>query len=265
MKNMPIKPYVQTNFNGWKLIRRTLGLVDELEFFSDRCAFCDICTLICPQEALSFSHDGEGFRKQLVIDQQKCVWCGYCIAFCPFHALDLRNNEKRVIPIVETGVFHRLIQSGQVKVKIEDAVGRCPGCQICVAQCPQQALELRFVENIPRLYVDYSKCAGCGSCEVNCPMGIIESKPVFEGFLEINMKHAQNFRQQLSKICPLDCFILDDNGKLQYFDHSCILCGACIHIPRTPEDMIVVHRTKMRLQAGYSENVTEAIKKTFLK
>ncbi|MFX1513273.1 MAG: hypothetical protein ACFFCQ_11860 [Promethearchaeota archaeon] len=92
-------------------------------------------------------------------------------------------------------------------------------------------------------------------------MGIIESTQVSEGFLEINMKKAQKFKDILSNFSPLYCFLLDNEGKLEYFDHSCILYSDCTHIPGAPKGVILVQITKMRLLPDHSPIVTETIRK----
>jgi 2-oxoglutarate ferredoxin oxidoreductase subunit delta len=48
----------------------------------------------------------------------------------------------------------------------------CKQCGICIAFCPQQALEVD--EASYPVVKDAGKCTGCGLCEVRCPDSAIE-------------------------------------------------------------------------------------------
>ncbi|MFX0112990.1 MAG: 4Fe-4S binding protein [Candidatus Hodarchaeota archaeon] len=261
---MAFRIFLEESYNGWNLVRKCLASLDELKLLEDRCARCDFCILICPREALSFNHEPNGARKRLTVNSKECSFCGYCVAFCPFHALELRTNQKPVVPVVEQGVFYPLIRQGQVEVSALDAAEKCPSCHICVAQCPQEAISLKFVDGIPRLLIDYNRCAGCRSCSLNCPVSIIKTYPAFEGRLEVNLQQAQQFGADIKEICPMGCFVVDDDGDLSYSESACVFCGACQYVPGAPRDMIVVRRLAMRTLAGHSTVVTDEIKKDFL-
>lgn len=49
---------------------------------SNACTGCSACFNICPTDAVSISHDTEGFLHPSV-DSEKCVGCGKCAAICP--------------------------------------------------------------------------------------------------------------------------------------------------------------------------------------
>ena len=51
------------------------------------CYGCSACEQICPQKAISFAPDEEGFLYP-VLDENKCVSCGLCKLSCPY------DNEK---------------------------------------------------------------------------------------------------------------------------------------------------------------------------
>ncbi|MFX0114318.1 MAG: 4Fe-4S dicluster domain-containing protein [Candidatus Hodarchaeota archaeon] len=258
------KTFLERSVDSWKLSRRMYVQIDELELIGNRCAKCDLCVESCPKEALSFEIGTTGERTQLVVDSEKCVFCGTCVAACVYHALALRTNNEDIIPVVEKKVFPLIVQEGQVQVLQEEAAKKCPTCHICVAQCPQEAISLKFVDGIPEIRVDYTKCAGCRSCEVNCPVNIITAQPAFEGTLEINMEQAQQVGIQLAEICPMECFGISDDGELTHDQTACTFCGACLHVPGAPEDMIIIKRTAMREVLGFSSGVIEEIHKKLL-
>ncbi len=258
------KTLLERSADDWKLTRRMYVQIDELELLGDRCAKCDLCTDSCPKEALSFEMGAAGERKQLVVDPEKCVFCGTCVAACVYHALAQRTNDEDIIPVVEKKVFPLMVQEGQVQVLQEEAAKKCPTCHICVAQCPKEAISLKFVDGIPQIMVDYAKCAGCRSCAVNCPVNIITTQPAFEGTLEINMEQAQEFGRQLAEICPMECFGLSDDGELTHDQAACTFCGACLYVPEAPENMIIIKRTAMREVPDFSSGVIEEIHKKLL-
>lgn len=258
------KTFLERSADSWKLARRMYVQIDELELLGDRCAKCDLCVDSCPKDVLTFELGAAGERKQLVVDAENCVFCGTCVAACVYHALTLRTNDEDLIPVVEKKVFPLMVQEGQVQVIQEEAAEKCPSCHICVVQCPQQAISLKFVDGIPQIMVDYAKCAGCRNCAVNCPVNIITTQPAFEGTLEINMEQAQEFGEQLVEICPMECFGRSDDKELSYDQTACTFCGACLHVPGAPENMIVLRRTAMREVQGFSSGVIEEIHKKLL-
>jgi len=95
-------------------------------------------------------------------------------------------------------------------------------------------------------------------------VGIIKTNPAFTGSVELDLEQAKQFSKEVVEICPMGCFVSNDDGELSFSDEACVFCGACQHIPGAPSDMIVVKRTTMRTLSDYSAIVTDEIKKSFL-
>ncbi len=49
----------------------------------------------------------------------------------------------------------------------------CKGCQICIAECPKDAIRARTQINAKGYYLpeagDMARCTGCKLCEIVCP------------------------------------------------------------------------------------------------
>ena len=57
----------------------------------NKCCGCKACGEICPQKAISFETDKEGFWHP-VIDKEKCVSCMRCRNICP--NINVFHNDK---------------------------------------------------------------------------------------------------------------------------------------------------------------------------
>ena len=67
---------------------------------------------------------------------------------------------------------------------------RCSGCQICLAECNPEAINI--VDGIAK--IDPEKCIGCGKCAKICPtQAILYERPVKKGLLALHL------RQQLRR------------------------------------------------------------------
>jgi len=168
-------------------------LSDTIRLTLDRnlCQGCDICSTVCPKDAVRIGPVGGGQKgdtpaPSIIIDEDVCVLCGVCTIMCPFGALTLEiNDEQRVIltefqalpPLggeevqnEQTGVKGRKYLEGEIHVETT----RCPGgCSTCVEVCPFEAFYLPQSEHpwdkVPRIAVDKEKCIFCGTCILACP------------------------------------------------------------------------------------------------
>lgn len=88
------------------------------------------CVRVCPTAAMHA--DDRGF---VVVDARRCIGCGYCALSCPYHAPKL---DRRLGHSVKCdGCTDRV------------AVGLPP---VCVAACPQRALDFGEIAEMRRIY-----------------------------------------------------------------------------------------------------------------
>ena len=62
----------------------------ELCLDKTACLKCEICSLVCPREAVAVTPSDAGL--DITIDPRLCVLCEICAHFCPTGAVSLRLN-----------------------------------------------------------------------------------------------------------------------------------------------------------------------------
>jgi ferredoxin len=133
----------------------------------ETCIGCTACTKRCPTEAIT------GVRNQIhVIDPDLCIDCGACGVVCPPEAiLDELGDVSRTFPRREW----------PKAIVIEDnCIGS--GCELCIAVCPFDALELDLSgKQVGDFFgvasVIERRCTGCRLCEQSCGWSAIYIDP----------------------------------------------------------------------------------------
>lgn len=118
------------------------------------------CVKACPFDAI---HIVDGIA---VVDKEKCKACGKCVAVCPRNVIELVPYD-----------FEFLVKcnsNDKGKDVMQNCSVGCIGCQICVKNCPIDAME--FENNLA--HIDTERCVQCGVCERMCPKKVITSDEI---------------------------------------------------------------------------------------
>ena len=265
----------------------------KINFDEDKCRNCSACTKSCKASCIDF--------KNHAVDYSRCVVCGDCIDACKYGALKYdaprlhnRNtsaDEGRRAFLIGSALATTTAALAQQKNKvdggladIEDKVAperktpltppgslsarhfyqHCTGCQLCVAQCPNDVLRpstglLTMMQPVMSYERGYCR-PECNRCAEVCPAGAI--RPITnEEKSSIQIGHAVWIRKNCvvltdevecgncARHCPtgaIQMVPLDPNDELGAYvpavnEALCIGCGACENLcPARPFSAIYV-------------------------
>ena len=136
---------------------------------------------VCPTEAISMK------ASKAVIDKDKCIGCQRCVLGVPVKTSPALKQEDSVpasvspVSIPQATINNSSAQpqvatpqSTQTNFAVKDKVkpqetttryhkvdpDKCIGCQLCVSQCPTQAITMVGDKAV----IDKAKCINCGIC-----------------------------------------------------------------------------------------------------
>lgn len=195
------------------------------------CVGCELCSLICPREAITIKKtpqklSGKTQRAQIDIDEAKCHYCGICAAICPFGAVTINVDGKTIASVVEKESFPQLIR----EIRVDTS--KCPtDCSDCQEHCP---LDLITVTSNPEtsrvaINIDQERCPCCRICEIRCPEGAIQVRKIFTGTLRIHTDQCPPNCHDCLDVCPVTdaLYISEKDKKVHGNDMFCVYCGSC--------------------------------------
>ncbi|UCE95631.1 MAG: 4Fe-4S dicluster domain-containing protein [Candidatus Bathyarchaeota archaeon] len=218
------------------------------------CVGCELCSLICPREAISVAKqpkkDGQKTQHPIIdVDEVKCHYCGICTAICPYGALHVTIDGNNIASVIEKESFPQLIREITV-----DAT-KCPtDCTECEEICP---LDLIKVTSDPKtnkvtIEIKEEQCPTCRKCEIKCPEGLIRIRKIFTGKLTIRQEKCPTNCQDCLDVCPITdtLYLSEKDGKVYVNEIFCTYCGACKIV--CPEEQALelsrstIHHTPVR-------------------
>lgn len=194
------------------------------------CVGCELCSLICPREAIKLSKtskkEGEKVEHPSIdVDESKCHFCGICVSICPYGALQVNIDGENIASVVEKESFPKLIR--EISVDTE----KCPtDCKECEEICPLNIIKVESNSRTDKVVVsiEKEKCPCCGLCDLKCPEGAIKVNRIFTGKLRIHQEKCPKGCKDCLDVCPITgALYLDENDKMRVNELFCTYCGVC--------------------------------------
>jgi 4Fe-4S ferredoxin len=257
---MPYK-VLKTETDGKLVLERVLHFRrDSLTLDRSWCTGCELCSIICPREAITVKKEEETSESKIPtvdIDEEKCHYCGMCKTICPFGAIDLKIDGESQTPVTETESFPHLVREIEIdtsKCKLDcvDCEEACPLDLIKVTVKDSEGKKVEDVESVCEkddctvsIDLDKDHCPCCRLCELKCPDDAISVKKIFHGTIKINRDKCPEDCQLCVDACPITgTLYLSEDGKVYVDERSCVYCGVC-RIVCPEEDALELNRTRI--------------------
>ncbi len=239
-----------TEENEGSIVIRQRFYVDEVALTIDkkRCILCDICTKICPKEAITLLRSGNCVH--LSVDPQKCVLCGACEPLCPTKAVRVSVNG------VNDNILLRAcgLPQGFPKVKVDKS--KCPiDCFKCANACPVGAVN---IDPRHELAIDEDNCLRCPWCIDACDKQAITVNPIFLGTISIDTLRCSENCDLCVRSCPTKAISMMNN-EARINARYCNFCGACLIACK--DNAISMRRYHVLVSEGFSTIWSSALRK----
>jgi len=223
----------------------------ELTVDHETCCGCRICSLACPQEAITLSEaiveDGRVIEPARVdIDQAKCSFCGECVVLCPTRAIQLTVNGQPEIPAVAAEAFPYLIRSNRVMQSAAEGARDAS----FVNDCPVGAITAEIERDedgtviaIREVQVDKSVCMACSRCMHTGPEGLFTVTKPYDGRASVDASRCPEGCQACVDVCPSNA-ITYDGARVWLDQRFCLFCEACLHVCPV-EDALSIDRRRI--------------------
>ncbi len=247
-----------------------------------RCVGCQICSLVCPKDAVTvvkqFGFGGRVLKSKVDVDLAKCTFCGICDVTCLFGAVTVAVNGLRNTLLISKESFPKIDRAISLNSK------ECSkDCFECETVCPWQLIKVSrvgfdgkpvkvFSELSPtekrrvKVTVDIQReyCPTCKICEVKCPSKVLKVKKIFEGKIVINTNKCPIGCHACVDVCPVpNVLTVNAAGKVDVAEAHCVYCGACKNVcPASDDGALVVVRVKVahrRVRSGVWNRVLERL------
>jgi 4Fe-4S ferredoxin len=233
-----------------QLERKMITRSHVLKLDRSRCVGCELCTAVCPQEAIELKggvlEAGKLAQRPTVdIDPAKCNFCGECVVVCPVNALNLLEDAKPQVPVWQYEVFPVLTKRISVKQDKLPA-DKAKASEEC---CPTRVISVLVKQKagkpvaVEAVHVDESNCIYCMQCEAVAPEAFAVTHP-FEGVIHLDRSQCPSGCQACADICPSHALVMAD-GQLTLDERFCLYCGACTRVCPAPEALQV---TRLRVR-----------------
>jgi len=251
----------------------------KLTLDKHRCVGCQICSLVCPKDAITvekqFKSGEKALKPNIDVDLTKCNFCGACDITCLFGAISVTINGVRNTVLLSKKSYPEINRMITLDSK------ECPkDCFVCETVCPWKLIKLsrtgfdgRHIKNVNELsltekrrikvHVDIQKnyCPTCKICEINCPPKTLKVKKIFEGKISINTDKCPYNCHDCADVCPIpNVLIVNSAGKIDINELHCIYCGACKTVCPIPEALLL-KRTKVTHKRVHSGTWNKTLEK----
>jgi 4Fe-4S ferredoxin len=220
------------------------------------CIGCQVCALVCPQEAIEFRpglvDKGTLIQDPTVdIDPDKCNFCGECVVLCPVNALHITVNGEPEVPVLQYEAFPNLIK----EISADGARLLPEAATVCEASCPTEVIRVQVErddagEAIRVRGIQVDECANresagciyCQQCQVAFPEVFAVTKP-WAGRVRLDITRCPEGCRACADICPTDALRVKQ-GTVAVDERSCLYCGACQQVCPV-EGAILVERSRI--------------------